>query len=332
MLHASLLNPSDIGLILSYQCQCSCAHCLYNCGPGWDEWMEPDAVCAALGATLSWQHPVQVHITGGEPFLNFPLLRHAVETAHSLRIPCYVETNAGWCVREELAEKRFRELEQAGLSAVLVSCSPFHAEKVPPARTRLAIAKAMEVFGPDRVMIYLPEWLEQVSRFGLDHPTPLEDYVASYGPGMAGRLFWEGYGLIAGGRSGYRLGQYASRKTAEAFSGTTCRTEILHASHSHFDLYGNFISGFCGGLSVGSWRALPQVIADFHAGHYPPLVKILIQGGPYMLYQFARQEYGYTAPPDGFAGKCHLCVDVRRFLSRTEKFDELAPQKFYEMG
>ena len=38
------LNPSDLGLILSYRCQCACAHCLYNCGPGWTDWMSPEEV------------------------------------------------------------------------------------------------------------------------------------------------------------------------------------------------------------------------------------------------------------------------------------------------
>ena len=36
------LTPRDIGLILSYRCQTDCAHCLYNCGPDWHDWMPED--------------------------------------------------------------------------------------------------------------------------------------------------------------------------------------------------------------------------------------------------------------------------------------------------
>jgi hypothetical protein len=34
--------------------------------------------------------------------------------------------------------------------------------------------------------------------------------------------------------------------------------------------------------------------------------------------------------PDGYAGKCHLCVDVRRHLVRRGGFPELRPAAFYE--
>ena len=271
------LNPSDIGLILSYKCQSSCARCLYNCGPGWIEWMTPEAVEEALTVMKPWKHPFQVHITGGEPFLNFPLLKQAVEIAAELSIPCYVETNAGWCVREELAKEKFTALRQAGLHAVLISCSPFHAETIPAKNTLLAIRTAMEIFGPQRVIVYLPEWLGQVVRLGIDKPVPLQRYVEEYGTRRAGELFWEGYGLISGGRSGYRLGDLAHKRSVSSFKGQSCGTEILYAYHSHLDLYGNYISGFCGGLTIGSWRDLPRLMDDFQAGSYPPLIVRLIE-------------------------------------------------------
>ena len=44
----TLLQPSDIGLILSYRCQADCAHCIYNCGMGYRDWMSLDAVEIAL--------------------------------------------------------------------------------------------------------------------------------------------------------------------------------------------------------------------------------------------------------------------------------------------
>jgi len=27
------LCPTDLGVIMSYQCQCACKHCPYHCGP-----------------------------------------------------------------------------------------------------------------------------------------------------------------------------------------------------------------------------------------------------------------------------------------------------------
>ncbi len=328
--HAPPLHPSDLGLILSYKCQCECAHCLYNCGPTWRDWMSPEEVQEALEATLHWEQPYQVHLTGGEPFLKFSLLLHAVEIATELGIPVYAETNAGWCVGETLVEERFTALQEVGPSALLISCSPFHAETIPPARTLMAIRKSLEVFGPQRTIVYMSGWLEQIQAFGIDAPTPLEAYSQVFGREEAGRMFWQGYSLISGGRSGYRLGHLAPKRSPEAFQGQTCHRELLYAHHSHFDLYGNFIPSFCGGLTVGNWHQLPQLIADFQSNIFPELIEILIKAGPYRLYEVAKESYNYQAPDGGFVGKCHLCVDVRRHLVGSADFPELRPVEFYD--
>ena len=293
--------------------------------------MEPEAIREALEATRIWGSGYRVHITGGEPFLNFPLLLHAVETAVELEIPVYVETNAGWCVKKELTRRQFQALKDVGLSQILISCSPFHAETIPPSRTYTAIEIAIEIFGYRNVIVYLPEWLEHIGRFGAAEPVPLQRYIEAYGRAEAGKLFWNGYGLIPGGRSGYRLGDLVEGRPYEAFHDQNCQREILYAHHSHFDLYGHFISGFCGGLTVGAWKDLPGVLSDFSAGRYPALIDLLIRSGPYGLAELAIDQFGYTPIDKGYVGKCHLCVDVRRYLVEHGSFDELQPVGFYDM-
>jgi len=324
------LRPTDLGIIMSYQCQCACKHCLYNCGPRWKDWMSPEILREALQATQAWHHHFQIHLTGGEPFLNFPLLLEGVRIATELDIPCYVETNAGWCLREEDVAEKFATLREAGLNAVLISCSPFHAEKIPPARTFLAIRKALEMFGRQRVMVYMAHCLEQVQLSGLDKTTPIECYVERLGLERAGVLLWDGYSIISGGRAGYALGHLTRKRPAAAFRGQNCFLEIIHAHHSHFDLYGNYISWFCGGLTVGDWHDLPQVLDDFRNRRFPPLVDILVRSGSLGLFEMARAEYGYHELSGGYAGKCHLCVDVRRCLYQRGEFAELRPGRFYE--
>ena len=140
--------------------------------------MTSSEVQAALKSMLHWDHQFQVHITGGEPFLNYPLLIEAVGQAVRLGIPCYVETNAGWCVREELVERRFLELRSCGLNAVLISCSPFHAESIPPERTLLGIEMAIQIFGSQNVIVYLADWLQQVADNDIQDTTALEHYIS----------------------------------------------------------------------------------------------------------------------------------------------------------
>lgn len=326
----TMLQPSDIGLILSYQCQSACAHCLYNCGPGWSEWMSPEVVREALDRTKKWGVPFHLHITGGEPFLNFPLLLYAVEEAVRSDIFCYTETNAGWCIDEKQVRKRFLALRQAGLGLILISCSPFHAEAIPPRRTLLAVALALEIFGPRRVIVYTGDWLDLIQRFSLDTAIPLERYVESFGLEPASLMFWEGYGLISGGRSGYRLSRFTARKTASAFRHENCCADILAAGQSHLDPYGNLIPGFCTGLSIGDWRSLPDLLAKIRRRCFSPLISLLIESGPYGLAEMASKEHHYRPLRGGYAGKCHLCVDVRRHLHAIGGFEELRPDGFYE--
>lgn len=325
----SVLRPQDIGLILSYQCGSQCAHCIYNCGSAWKEWASEETVRQALQAMQVWQPGLQVHITGGEPFLRFPLLRFAVETARELGIMTYLETNASWAVREDLVDEQLRQLRQAGLAAVLISCSPFHAESIPPERTMRLISKAVEIFGMQRVIVYQAQWLEQIRQFGDDAPAPLERYAQEFGTAAAGRMFWQGYGLMGGGRSGYRLGHLATGQPVEAFQQQNCRREVLYAQHSHLDLYGNFIPSFCGGLSLGDWHDLLNVVGAYQAGNYAPLFARLIEAGSFGLYTWARDELGYQPLEQGYVDKCHLCVDVRRYLKAQGDFSELRPAGFY---
>ena len=327
------LAPRDIGLILTYRCLPNCAHCLYNCGPGWHDWMSIDAVAQALENAYSvWGKGFQVHLTGGEPFMNFPLLLQSTRIAVDLGIPVYVETNVGWCRDKSLAEARFRQLREAGMEAVLISVSPFHQETIPLQRTLDGISAAREAFGSNRVIVYQSEWLTEMSRHDRMAPVPLSTYAAEYGQHQAGLHLWLGFGLISGGRSGYRLGDLAIKQPAGAFRGMDCSQELMFAQHSHMDLYGNFIPAFCGGIALGDWHDLVDLVKDHREGRFAPMIEMLIEGGPYSLYQNAQNANNYRDLEGGYAGKCHLCVDVRRHLILLGAFEEnLKPVGFYEL-
>ena len=322
-------SPSDIGLILTYQCHSACAHCLYNCGPGWHDWMTEHDILSALDVIQNWGHPDYIHITGGEPFLNFPLLLQTVQAASQRGIRCYVETNAEWCQEDAVVQECFEALRAAGLLAILISCSPFHAVAIPLIRTLRAIALAMEIFGPHRVIVYLPEFLELIIRFSKEERVPLERYLDAYGEQPAGLMFWDGYSLIPGGRSGYRLGNLTLRQPATAFAEQNCRQEILFAPVNHFDPYGNFIPGYCSGLSLGDWHEFDRVRSNYLSRRLPPIIERVVSSGPYGLLTFAQNFSGYHELAGGYVGKCHLCVDVRKTLATSGAFPELSPTGFY---
>jgi hypothetical protein len=243
----------------------------------------------------------------------------------------FVETNAAWCVNEKDIYEKFSLLKSAGLERILISCSPFHAEIFPLQRVIKAIKVALEVFGQYGVIVYKPYCIELIARFSITQPVPIEKYIQSYGLRRASRFIWYAYGIIPGGRSGYKLGHLVEKKPAEAFEGQNCLFEILMSRHAHFDLYGNYIPYFCGGLSIGNSRNLQELLQSFRLDERP-ISKMLVEGGPWLLYKFAKERFRYMQLPDGYAGKCHLCVDVRRHIVQsTDNFWELAPAQFYKM-
>jgi hypothetical protein len=271
------------------------------------------------------------HPTGGEPFLDFERLLRIQRLATEFGIPIeYVETNAGWCVNEAVTRERFESLKDAGLGRVLVSCSPFHAESIPLERVVRAVEAAHDVFGPDGVILWSPEFFEQLSIIATDRTISLGEYVESVGQSVARYTVRSGYSLITGGRIGYQLADLYEKRPPKQCEGDQCRPELLDSGHAHFDPYGNLIPSFCSGISLGDARSMAELYYYFDLTRLP-LVNMLVEGGPYELYRFAVREFGYVALEGGYIGKCHLCVDLRRWIiSLTDKYTELAPAEFYE--
>ena len=328
--YSEILRPSELGIILSYQCNAECKHCLYACGPEWKEWMTVEQLGEALEVLSRWKHVFQVHHTGGEPFMNFPLLLEATRLTREMGITQFVETNAFWCTSEDRAYDWLRQLSAAGLDGILISCSPFQAERIPLRNVLVAVKAAEEVFGYGNLGLYQAIFVQEVSNFAIDETVPIEAYVERYGVKKAGEIFWDTYGLIDSGRASYTLGHLTRKYPPKRFRGYNCRRELLYAHHSHLDLYGNYISWFCGGLRMGSWRGFSSMVDRYERRDYPELIGILIDNGPHDLYRFARDEYGYSTLEAGYVGKCHLCVDVRKYLGSQEEFAELQPSRFYD--
>ena len=327
------ITPIDSGgIMFSYKCNCRCAHCLYACGPEWQGSMDvADAARIFEGLLETSEQLRGFHLAGGEPFLDFDRLLRIQRLANEFRIPIeYVETNAGWCLDDESTREKLEQLRDAGLQCVLVSCSPFHAERVPLDRVTTAIKVGYDVFGPNGVIVWVPEFYRELSQIRTEGTISLSEYVESVGESSAKYTIRSGYSLITGGRLGYGLGHLYEHRPAERCRGDHCGAELLESGHAHFDPYGNLIPAFCSGISLGDSRDLAALFAEFDLDRLP-LVKILAEGGPHALYEFAVERYGYPPLEEGYVGKCHLCVDVRRWIKRhTDEFPELAPDAFYD--
>jgi hypothetical protein len=41
-------------------------------------------------------------------------------------------------------------------------------------------------------------------------------------------------------------------------------------------------------------------------------------------------DVGYQELSEGYVSKCHLCLDIRKYLASNGDYDELKPREFYE--
>ncbi|HEY65920.1 MAG TPA: radical SAM protein [Caldilineae bacterium] len=328
-------EPYSAGILLTYKCTSACKHCLYACSPEWKadflSLEDAERILSQLAEKMRGKYPFPgrigvndgIHFTGGEPFMNFELLLQVVRIAAELDMPSrFVETNAAWCIDDETTREKLRALREAGLHGILISANPFTLEYVPFERTERAARIAREVFPPYNVIVYQGLFYEQFRQLGLKGTLVFEDYLRIGGGALQ---YME---LFASGRAAYALSYLFPRHPAERFFGMSCRNELIRDWHIHVDNYGNFMPGFCGGLSLGDARELDTLCREGIDLDERPVLKALLTDLK-DLYDLGKQ-FGYEEMEEGYVSKCHLCLDIRRHLVQRGDFKELQPRVFYE--
>ncbi len=97
-------------------------------------------------------------------------------------------------------------------------------------------------------------------------------------------------------------------------------------SHFHLDLHGDYIPGLCAGLAIKRQDLGKPLPVEKY-----PFLTTLYSSGISGLLEKARQDYGFE-PGGAYMTKCHLCLEIRKFLSNLPGLDcgELKPRDFYD--
>jgi len=330
-------QPISGGLLLSYKCSAECRHCMYACSPKWKaDWISikdlEDCLAQLAGKIKPSPSGYQgvslnygLHFTGGEPFLNFELLLKAVEIANKLKIPStFVETNCFWCSTDEVTREKLELLKEAGIKGILISVNPFYAEYVPFEKTERCIRISKRVFG-NNVMVYQLEYYNQFKQLKIRERISLEKLIEM----TKHEHLAEKVELFLMGRAVYKLGKFYPAYPAYKFFNELCRPPLLRSWHNHFDNYGNFMPGYCGGISLGNWHNLDRLINEGIDLKEHPILEFLIAEDMEGLFHFAK-DYGYHESRKGYLSKCDLCLDLRKYLVSRKDFEELNPKEFYE--
>ncbi len=269
----------------------------------------------------------RVHISGGEPFGNWPRL---IELVQQAKAECLgplqkIETNAFWAEDAVLVRDRLKALDEAGMGKLVISTDPYHQAFVPIAKARLAAAVAGEVLGPNRVQVRWRDWLvEGFDTAGLEDQA-WADLVSRYATGGRDRLC---------GRAAETLTAHLQLKPLREFADEPCNRSLLRSRHVHIDPQGYVMPGTCAGLVLGQARreSIAEIWRRLLADHADrPVLGTLARRGPVGLLPMA-ESAGFV-PSAGYADKCHLCWDIRRWLALKAKglyADELGPMELYQ--
>jgi hypothetical protein len=334
-------SPVSGGLILSYKCTAECRHCIYACSTKWSgDWITEEDLESTLSQlagrinpspfgpkTVSLNHGL--HFSGGEPFVNFELLLRAVEIASELKIPStFVETNCFWCKDDKSTKEKLKLLKRKGLKGIMISVNPFYLEYVSLERTERAIMKSLDVFGKN-TMVYQLEYYRRFKQWGFSNKVQFENYLKHESKADLAR----NVEFFAMGRAPYKLKEFLKEfiplRKADSFFDESCMGGFLRSVHNHFDNYGNYVPGFCGGITLGDSRRLDDLTRTGTCIEHYPVLGFLIDNDMEGLLRFA-MELGYKEQEEGYFSKCHLCTDIRRHLIRQGDFRELKPREFYD--
>ena len=331
----------SVGLMLSYWCSSRCSCCYVFSGPDARDCQTEMSIDLALQCWRGIRRLAgdrgRVHLTGGEPFGDYDRLRDLLRAAQAEGLTGLekIETNAYWCTDEDLTRDRLQELKSLGMTKLQISSDIYHQQYVPLERVRLAVRVAQDVLEPDNMG--LPQssvgdnhhpGLQVRWRDFLDEPELVGDLTLEQRQAAFARtLHRRGERML--GRAAEELAFLMPTRPCEQFADDNCTHSILGAAHVHIDGAANIFLGTCVGIIAANANSTPLDEAwrrfDYREN---PILSVLAQSGPTGLLPQA-EKLGYQRL-SGYASKCHLCYELRRFLFQRKNHKEcLGPAVCY---
>lgn len=303
------------GLMVTYWCNARCAFCYVYSGPDrggrmtTDDalalWRGLDRLAARDGKKM------RIHLAGGEPMGDWPALVSLVRAARDAGLTPLekVETNAFWAIDDGATRARLELLDALGMEKLVISADVYHQEFIAPERVERCARIARQVLGAGRVRVRWWDFLAQ-PRDGR-RATPAERDAAY-------RAALERHQDRLTGRAAQRLTRFYELHPPEHFAGQNCVKEVLDSRHVHIDPFGHVFPGVCAGIILGTARGAGGVerVWDELAANWRahPVVDAVATGGSFELMRRA-ERLGFAPRAEGYANKCHLCCDVRQYMS-----------------
>lgn len=263
-----------------------------------------------------------VHIGGGEPFIDFEKLLCVCESAKANGIAIdYIETNASW-YKEKTAADKLRALIAADVNCLLISVDPFHNEFIPYAAVR-GLISSCRAAGMD-TFIWQSRFDNIVKKLDTDVAHPLSEYNEFFNTDIT-ELTAKAYGLNYNGRALKIAEKLNPMQNIGAFlknSGCSCITSL---GHCHIDFNLDLIPPSCNGFKM----KLEDLINGLDNEKYKYIYEI-INNGIAGFFE-AAQKKGFIPAKEEYATKCALCYDIKKYLNKKFPCADIGPDGFFEI-
>jgi pyruvate-formate lyase-activating enzyme len=137
---------TTLGLVLGYQCNIRCRHCLWGETLNDKTRMTAEDACRYIDQANELGSICIVGFTGGEAFIFKNVMKEAMyHAAYNYGLPSCIGTNSSWATSKDKALSLLDGYYQIGLRRLQLSVDDYHQEWVPLERVKYAIEAANEL-------------------------------------------------------------------------------------------------------------------------------------------------------------------------------------------
>jgi MoaA/NifB/PqqE/SkfB family radical SAM enzyme len=328
-----LRYSSRLSIVLTDRCNIACSHCLPECDPKRKERLSWPAVEQIIRQAQARGTISTICFTGGEPFLDVPVLTRGVQLCAELGLESTVMTNAFWAKTQASARAMLERLR--GLSRLGLSTDTFHQEFISVEHIENAVRAAHELDIECGVRVC-----------HLDSPAEELERVRQQLISVAGWYELEHQPVQPLGRAREQVAY--ERIFAYDTELACCRSADVHSINPQGEL-----TACCG--ATGSWRGAHPL--KFGNVTEEPLSEVLARAdqswvlhalrlwGPAGLFRLAQQQSiaeNAPLPAPGIQNICELCSFVvtdparsallQRAVRQRHVREEIALGRLMELG
>lgn len=320
-------SPQSGGLLVSYQCSASCHHCYLSCSNKKSKKMKLEDIEEYMAGFKQDNIPFnEVHITGGEPFLDFNYLKDILDVASKSNYHGMgeVETNAFWAINDKICKNRLTDLAKKGLSGICISSDIFHQEFISLDNVNRLAYWTREILGKNSLRLRWPGGLNESKHFGEMDSTDFKEYTGRTDREFRVRLVGRGF---------MSLSNLLPKRSINEIQSSSCLDKMVSKGHYHIDPHRDLLVGI-GCVSLGKLdknKTISKTLSNINFNTNPIFHWLGLEGPKGNFLDYAK-ENGFRESKGGYVDKCHLCFDIRKWLlENNSDTQEIGPKEAFNL-